>query len=220
MSGPEDAVPIERKFDKLSDLVESLTWENLTDGFDTLVLRVSYVNFFALAIENVPDRVPYENGALWADALARVFMPRVLFPEKTMLDDSERTRTYTGANVAGMESSTSIGIGYFGESYIDFGPIFMFVPLFLLGVFYGLINRLFITRTRYKLLGCAFAVAVLIFNAYEIESSNAKLIGGTVSVALASVAMYALIGPAVMRFLRKAAPSVPLTWFPATTPEV
>jgi hypothetical protein len=218
LSGPEEIVPVERKFDKLSDLVQSITWENFTDGFDTLVLRVSYVNFFALTLENVPTRVPYEDGALWKDAVTRVFMPRVLFPDKSLLDDSERTRMYTGVNVAGMESNTSIGIGYFGESYIDFGPIFMFVPIFLLGVFYGLINRLFITRTRHKLLGSAFAVAVLIFNAYAVESSNAKLFGGTLSVTLACVAMYVLFGSAVMRFLRRAEPA-PLAWLPATRPQ-
>lgn len=219
MSGPEEAVPIERKFDKLSDLTESLTWENLTEGFDTLILRVSYVNFFALTLENVPSRVPYEDGALWKDAVTRVFMPRVLFPNKSLLDDSERTRFYTGANVAGGESGTSIGIGYFGESYIDFGRVFMFVPIFLLGAFYGLINRLFITKTRYRLLGSAFAVAALIFNAYAIESSNAKLVGGTLSVALGSAAMYILFGSALMRFLNRSGPFPSSAWQPVTIPE-
>jgi len=219
MSGPEETLPIERRFDKLSDLTESLTWDNLIEGFDTLILRVSYVNFFALTLENVPSRVPYEHGALWEDAVTRVFMPRVLFPNKSLLDDSERNRFYTGANVAGAESNTSIGIGYFGESYIDFGPVFMFIPIFLLGLFYGLINRLFVTHVRYKLLGSAFAVAVLLFNAYAIESSNAKLVGGTVSVALGSGAMYLLFGSALMRFLTRSTRSSSSAWVPVTIPE-
>ncbi len=79
-------------------------------------------------------------------------MPRFLFPDKPVLDDSERTRTYTGMNVAGMEQGTSIGIGYIGESYVDFGPVKMFAPIFLLGLLYGLIYRFFVTKTRYTLL--------------------------------------------------------------------
>ena len=57
---------------------------------------------------------------------------------------------YTGSRVAGTEEGTSIGIGYMAESYIDFGPIYMFVPILLLGVFYGLIYRYFIARKDFR----------------------------------------------------------------------
>jgi hypothetical protein len=199
----EEAIPIERKFEKLTDLVSSVTWENFTDGMDALIMRVSYVNYFALAVENVPNRVPYENGELWKGSIMHVLTPRLLFPDKPVLDDSERTRLYTGIQVSGIESGTSIGIGYIGESYIDFGPVWMFAPIFLLGVLYGLINRFFLTRTRYKLLGAALAVSVLIFNAYEIEVSNIKLVGGVVSVALVSIVIYMVCGRTIANFLRQ-----------------
>jgi hypothetical protein len=130
-----------------------------------------------------------------------VLTPRFLFPDKPALDDSERTRLYTGVQVAGTETGTSIGIGYVGESYVDYGPVGMFAPIFLLGLFYGLINRFFITRTKYKLLGAALAVSVLIFNAYAIETSNIKLVGGVVSVALVSVVIYNLCGRTIANFL-------------------
>ena len=200
----EEAIPIERKFQKLADLVDSVTWENFTDGIDALILRVSYVNYFALAVENVPARVPYENGDLWKGSVMHVLTPRFLFPDKPALDDSERTRLYTGVQVAGTETGTSIGIGYVGESYVDYGPVGMFAPIFLLGFLYGLINRFFITRTRYKLLGAALAVSVLIFNGYEIETSNIKIVGGVVSVALVGVVLYKLFGASIMAFLRRA----------------
>ena len=199
----EEAIPIERKFTKLADLVSSVTWENFADGMDALIMRVSYVNYFALAIENVPNRVPYENGELWKGSIMHILTPRLLFPDKPVLDDSERTRLYTGIQVSGMESGTSIGIGYVGESYIDFGPVGMFAPIFLLGVFYGLINRLFLTRTKYKLLGAALAVSVLIFSAYEIETSNVKLVGGVASVGLVSLVIYLACGRTIANFLRR-----------------
>jgi len=88
-----------------------------------------------------------------------------------------------------------------GESYVDYGPVGMFAPIFLLGLFYGLINRFFITRAKYKLLGAAMAVSILIFNAYAIETSNIKLVGGVVSVALVSVVIYNLCGRTIANFL-------------------
>jgi hypothetical protein len=47
------------------------------------------------------------------------------------------------------------------------------------------------------------AVSVLIFNAYAIETSNIKLVGGVVSVALVSVVIYNLCGRTIANFLRR-----------------
>src|SRR5205823_12744106 len=132
-----------------------------------------------------------------------VFTPRFLFPDKPALDDSERTRLYTGLQVAGMEAGTSIGIGYVGESYVDYGPLGMFAPIFLLGALYGLINRFFVTRTRYKLLGSALAVSILVFNAYEIETSNIKLVGGVIAAALVAIVIYKVLAGSVMAYLQQ-----------------
>ena len=212
--GEEDVIPIERKIERLGDLVQDVTWDNFTDGIDALIMRVSYVNFFALAIENVPARVPYENGLLWKESVLHVLTPRFLFPDKASLDDWERTRLYTGVQVSGSEQGTSIGIGYVGESYIDFGPVWMFMPIFLLGIFYGLINRFFMTKTRYKLFGAALAVSVLVFNAYEIETSNIKLLGGVVAAGLVAVVIYKALAPTVMSYLRQ--PPPPRVWSRST----
>jgi hypothetical protein len=205
-TGNDEVIPIERKFGKLADLIESVTWENFTDGMDALIMRISYVNYFAMTVENVPARVPYANGALWNGAIMHILTPRLLFPDKPSLDDSERTRTYTGLEVAGMESGTSIGIGYVGESYVDYGPIWMFVPIFFLGLLYGLIYRFFIMRTRYKLIGASLAVSALVFNAYEIEVSNVKLVGGVMAAALIAGVFYNLFGATIAKFIQRLPP--------------
>ena len=112
-------------------------------------------------------------------------------------------------NVAGSEQDTSIGIGYVGESYIDFGPIGMFIPIFLLGVLYGVINRFFITGTRHKLLGSALAVSVLVFNAYKIETSNIKLLGGVITALLDAILFYKFLGGPVMAYLQRSTTGTP-----------
>ena len=205
-TGEEETIPIEQRVGELGDLVASITWDNFVDGLDALILRVSYVNYFALTIENVPLRVPFEDGELWKGAIVHVLTPRLLFPDKATLDDSERTRLYTGLEVSGMESGTSIGIGYIGESYVDFGPTGMFAPIFLLGLLYGLVYRFFVMKTRYALLGSSLAVSTLVFNAYEIEVSNVKLVGGLIASAIASVLVYKIFGASIMASLQKPSP--------------
>ena len=103
--------------------------------------------------------------------------------------------------VAGVEQGTSIGIGYMAESYVDFGPVLMFLPILLLGVFYGLIYRLFVINSRYVLLGCGIATAILVFGGNAIETSNVKLIGGNVTALLVLGAFYFALGGSVRRWL-------------------
>ena len=180
----EVLVPIPARLGKLQELVTNLTDEGFFQGVDALISRVGYVTYFALTIGNVPDNLPYENGQLWLGAVKHVFMPRVLFPEKAPIDDSERTTYYTGVKVAGMEQGTSISIGYMGESYIDFGPIGMFMPILLLGLLFGVIYRVFIKYARFKIIGFGAATSVLLFSAYNFETSNIKILGGMLGCAI------------------------------------
>src|SRR5207253_10963693 len=54
--------------DRLTDLVAKLNWQDISDGLDALILRVSYTQFFAQAMINVPTAIPYEGGKLWTEA--------------------------------------------------------------------------------------------------------------------------------------------------------
>ncbi|HEU0038859.1 MAG TPA: hypothetical protein VFR76_06270, partial [Verrucomicrobiae bacterium] len=83
--------------------------------------------------------------------------------------------------------------GYIAESYIDFGIVGMFAPVFLLGLFYGLIYRHFVDGQRYHVLGFAMATAILVFGAYSIETSNIKLVGGNL-MSLVVIGLFAKFG--------------------------
>jgi hypothetical protein len=186
---------------KLSDLIGNFSWDNFSDGLDALVLRVGYTKLFALTLLNVPDIVPYERGGLWLGSLKHIVTPRLLFPEKATIDDSERTALYAGVQVAGVEQGTSIGIGYVAESYVDFGPLWMFAPIVLLGIFYGLIYRMLVVHSRAKLICTAIASSILIFGAYTIETSNIKIVGGIMTELLVIGTMYLLFGQAFKTWL-------------------
>lgn len=164
---------------KLVDLVERLDRERVTRATDGTLKRISYVEFFGAALEYVPAVIPHEGGALWLDAVTRPFMPRILFPNKTSLDDSEMTRQYTGIYVAGADDGTSISIGYVGESYIDFGEFGMVVPIFLLGFFIGRLYHWLVHHPGLgSLYGMSLASAILLVNASRLETTAAKTMGG------------------------------------------
>lgn len=196
-------VPVGARVSKLIELVSDLNREQFATGFEESVLRLSYVTFFAHCLNNVPDNVPHEKGALWLGAIQHSLMPRFLFPDKAVTDDSQRARIYAGVDVAGQEEGASIGIGYMAESYVDFGAHGMFAPIFLLGVFYGLIYRHFVARPRYQVIGMACAVAILVFGAISIETSNLKLVGGNTLSFLVFALFCKFLAPPFQRLINE-----------------
>jgi hypothetical protein len=181
------------KADKLWDSTTNFSMEQFDAGFRDMLGRISYTDYFVATLQTVPQEVPYEDGALWGDTLKRIVMPRLFFPDKARIDDSERTNMYTGARVAGTEEGTSIGIGYMAESYIDFGPVGMFAPIFLLGVFYGLIYRYFVARKDFRAIGFAFGTALLLIVHQDFGASNAKIVGGMVTALIIAVPLFEFI---------------------------
>ena len=171
-------VPVPERIGKLSELISGLDRRSLDEGLEMMILRVSYISYFAMTLAHVPENVPHENGALWFGAIKHVLTPRLLFPNKPSIDDSARTEKYAGVQVSGAEQGTSISLGYVAESYIDFGLKGMFAPILILGLFYGLIYRFFADHQPYRVLGLAMATSILVFGAYSIETSNIKLVGG------------------------------------------
>jgi len=162
----------------LVDLVSGLERQDLVDGLDPLLARVAYVDFFGYVMNAVPTVVPHEKGALWGTAIRHVLLPRIIYPSKPALaSDSEVTSRYTGIFLASGGEGTSISIGYMGESYIDFGPLGMFVPIFLLGLGWGLIYLFFVRKAVDPILGYAYSVAILL-SAYQLEVATIKLLGG------------------------------------------
>lgn len=119
----------------------NVTGDEMSSSIRQLVVRMATVDMFAAVLDMVPNYREHTSGELLVEALMRPLMPRLFFPEKTAIDESALTNEFTGLRVAGIEEGTQISIGYIGESYIDFGPILMFVPIFVLGISYGWIYR-------------------------------------------------------------------------------
>jgi hypothetical protein len=115
---------------------------------------------------------------LWWQSILNVLVPRLLYPDKPVLpSDSDLTSRYTGIYMAGGARGTSISLGYVAESYIDFGPYGMFLPVFALGLIWGAMYAFYVRRAPTPEEGFAFALALLI-NASSFEIASVKLLGG------------------------------------------
>jgi len=170
---------------KLVELTTQLDSQKLDVAVESLVNRVAYVDLFAVIVQQVPAVIPHEDGAVWWDAITRVFMPRLLFPDKPGIDDSIRANLF-GLDVSGREEGTSIGIGYIAETYIDFGKVTMMLVIFSFGIVLGRIYHWLLFKPPYRgFLGMALATNLL-YSILLVEVSITKLIGGLVITLLAS----------------------------------
>lgn len=179
---------------KLGEIVSKVDQKSINSGFKQTVDRLSYIDFFSATIDYVPRVIPHTHGRLWGDAVGRVLQPRILFPNKKAIDDSETTRQYSGMMVAGTEQGASISLGYMTENYIDFGMPGMFISLFVYGLLIGLVYKYVMTSSPDKLIGTAMIIPLFIL-IYLFESALNKLIGGLL--------MYLLIYELIRRFALK-----------------
>jgi hypothetical protein len=172
---------MEDRVDALSSLSGQIGTDDLGSGLVALAVRLSYVDYLARVMGQVPDVRPHEGGALWAEAFAHVAAPRFLFPDKPALaSDSERTMLYTGLKLGSESLGTSISIGYVGDSYIDFGFLGALLIPFVLGLLYAYIGRHLVRADGGRDVTCTVAVLVVGLSPARIfEVNNTKLLAAT-----------------------------------------
>jgi hypothetical protein len=128
-------------------------------------------------------------------------MPKAFFPDKTEINDSERTRLYTGRYVSGSETGTSISLGWMAEVYIDFGKIGMMAAALVTGGFYGIVYAAFARWHRSTdLLGFSLACAVLL-PASLLETSITKMFGGVIVASLVAALVARFVVPVTAPWL-------------------
>lgn len=183
----------------LLQLVSNLDASDLRQGAQALVDRVSYIDIFARTFDHVPAYVPHQYGAIWGDAVLRPFMPRIFFPGKSAINDSEFTNQFSGLSFATSAEGTSVSIGYMGEAYIDFGYIFMMMPIFLLGLTVGWFYKWMSSYPKCPSLISMGLATVVLYPVAQFETSITKLIGGV----LVSVLMAWIVARWGARYMRK-----------------
>lgn len=189
------------KLDKLTQLISQIDTASFLGGFDTLAKRVEYTQFFGFVTDNVPNFVPYDDGGIWAGAVYHVLTPRLFFPDKGELTaDIDNTKKYSGLQFSGGGRDTEIPLGYMAESYIDFGPIGMYVPIILLGLLLGYEYRYFATRRYYLVF--AYGLTPVVFQvATSYEETAIKILGGNLTVFIVAYLAWRFVVPIVQPWL-------------------
>jgi hypothetical protein len=123
---------------KLKELVSNIDDETYSNSIRVMVDRIGYIQYFDATLGYVPTVVPHQNGSVYAKAIAHYLVPRFLDPHKEILDDSKHTNEFTGLGLGDASSATSFSLGTVADAYIDFGEVFMNVPIFLFGYLIGL----------------------------------------------------------------------------------
>jgi hypothetical protein len=189
------------KIEKLDQLIGNIDSQRFLSGFDTLAKRVEYTQFFGFVTDNVPAYIPYDDGGLWGEAVYHVITPRLFFPDKADLTaDIDNTRHYTGLTFTGAGNYTEIPLGYMADSYIDFGPIGMFVPIFFLGLLLGYEYRYFASRRIYLVF--AYGLTPVVFQlATSYEETAIKILGGNLTIFIVACLAWRFAVPVVQPWL-------------------
>jgi hypothetical protein len=153
---------------------------SFSDGIDNLIYRVSYVEFLSMTLKQVPAYLPHENGILLQNAFEHILKPRLFFPDKKPIYDSELTSKYTGVQFSGAEQGTSFSLGTVAESYVDFGRYYMFIPIFFFGLWIGWMYRYFIINGYNVVWGMCYSAPIFQF-AWSFPVPTSKFLGWSIT---------------------------------------
>lgn len=163
--------------DKLLELSDKQDRSNLSESVVSFLDRIQYTYHLAKSMDRVPSVIPYQDGANWQETLEFVLTPRILNPEKTIYQASAKATKYTGIGYAGARSGTSISLGYFADSYIDFGYFGMFIPLLILGFIYGVSYFYFVKKSSNNFIFNFAVVGGLFMEFFALEMDSTFLLG-------------------------------------------
>lgn len=160
--------------DATSKLLELVGQEKKdSSATESFFNRMQYTYHLAKAMDQVPEVIPYQEGDNWWESLSFSLTPRYFNPDKPVYDASKKATKYTGIAYLSGQSGVSFSLGYFADSYVDFGYYGMFIPLILIGFLYGITYFYFVKNSsnnfifNYAVVGALF----MEFNALEIDST-------------------------------------------------
>lgn len=207
VTGSEDSqaikVPLDQRMAYLGDRMLNIGETKWGETSYVLLTRFGYIDIFGQVIG--VDRGTHEPivARQWKDALAHVFQPRFLFPNKPGLSDSDVfIRLARSDPMEQIRAGTSISVGYMAENYVDLGFPGMLAGIFAIGLLLALVVRYFMTRPLPWMLKEAIVMG-LAFNTAGtgMEVSLPKILGATVMFFLVWSLMAKFALPVAMRWL-------------------
>ncbi|HLZ89585.1 MAG TPA: hypothetical protein VKQ52_20165 [Puia sp.] len=191
-------------FSKIEEKVGTLSVEDYQNAGMLFLYRLQYIYHLAKTMDRVPEVLPYEYGAVWWGNITFVLEPRLLFPDKPIYEATVKTNKYTGIRYAGFKLGSSFSLGYFADSYIDFGFVGMVIPLALIGFFVSLIYRSLYRLKGLNLLIRYALINVALFEFGSFEADGLFLFGRLLLTILVFYTLAKTVLPPLQRWLYKA----------------
>lgn len=191
----------DQAINKLVDLSTTVNEQKLNEAVVGFLDRLQYTYHFAKTIERVPEILPFEHGQNWLASLEFTTTPRILNPNKPNYEATVKTKKYTGIKYAGAKEGVSFSLGYFPDSYIDFGLYGMMGMLFSVGLMYGFVfNYLMKNASKNIVFNYSVVAAFFLeFNALEMDSTY--LLGRFFATLVTFVFAIKFLFPPLIRYL-------------------
>ena len=188
-------------FDKIVELSQKQDQSSFDDAVTTLLDRLQYTYHLAKSMDWVPAKVPYQEGNNWWETLSFALAPRILNPDKGVYEASTKTTKYTGLRYLGAKQGVSVSLGYFADSYVDFGYIGMNLPLLIIGLIYGVSYFYFIKKSSNNFIFNYAVVAGIFMEFTAMEMDSTYLAGRLFATLLTFFMLKTFFFPWLMRYL-------------------
>lgn len=145
-----------------------------SDAVQIVTSRLSHILTFAEVIELTPDVVPFWSGETYYPLLSK-WIPRAVFPDKP-LEVSGQDFGHRYGFLAPDDWTTSYNLPQLVEFYANFGVPGLMVGMFLLGILYRTLQRMF-EHPRMGL-GSVVGGVYVLSKLLSIESALSMVLGG------------------------------------------
>lgn len=143
----------------------SLDFRQIQSVIDATIDRISYIEFFSLVIDKDQRHFGYHTEEMFEHFLK----PRIFYPNKKILFDSENTIKFTGVSLAsGWGGSHSLG--YVAQFFVDYGRFGSLIACALYGYLLSFLATLRIYRNESK--GGFIIILVLLYMSLDSYSIN------------------------------------------------
>jgi hypothetical protein len=203
------SVPLSERMAYLGSKMLSFGDINFGETSYMLLKRFAYVDIFASVID-IQEVAPEPTSMRqWKEALEHVFKPRVFFPDKPDLSDTDVYLRLTGRLLFDeISKGTSISVGYMAENFADLGFPGMLIGVAALGLLLALCMRILMSFNLPLVVREGAVMAFAFTMARDgVEVSLPKIIGAALMFMIIFLPIMRFAAPRVVQWLDRAAPA-------------
>ncbi len=108
-------------------------------------IRINQGYIITNIMSNIPAKIPFAEGDELKEILEAALLPRFLAPDKLTAGNRDFFMKYSGMKIS---KGTSMGLSSVGDGYINFGVIGGCIFMFLLGIIYSEVLKIFEKYSR------------------------------------------------------------------------